>query len=64
MKREELEKVKDAIISALHREVGVCGHCGKSACPDRRKWSILPKMLPVGTVLDAINNVKIDETGS
>jgi hypothetical protein len=34
--------VTSEFICALHDTVGVCGHCGKRECPQRKSWSILP----------------------
>ena len=40
-------------LDELHKRAGVCGHCGKRRCPERKSWSTLPETIPTKAVLAA-----------
>lgn len=31
-----------AILDALHKHAGICGHCGEKCCIDKKSYSMLP----------------------
>jgi len=42
----------------LHEKAGKCNHCGSFECPERKSHSILPGMIRIDLVLDAINHAR------
>ena len=46
--------MKDSIFVELHALCGLCGHCGKRSCPDRKNYSVLPETLKRDDVILAI----------
>jgi len=42
----------------LHEKAGKCNHCGSFECPERKIHSILPGMIRIDLVLDAINHAR------
>jgi hypothetical protein len=49
---------EDRFIDALHERVGICGHCGKSACPERKSYSTLPDTIRLDDVLSALTSAQ------
>jgi len=44
----------DRVLTALHDRLGLCGHCGRSLCPEKSSHSVLPDRLPLELTLAAI----------
>lgn len=50
-----LEKIKDAIITELHNNAGLCGHCGKRKCHNKKLNSFLPGSIKTDEIIHAID---------
>lgn len=44
----------------LHDLAGLCGHCGKRTCPQRKAWSGLPATLNLDHVIAAAKAAGLD----
>lgn len=54
---QTVPQLADKVFAELHERAGVCGHCGKRKCLQRKSWSSLPDTLKTSDVLAAVEVV-------
>ena len=49
-----LQELKDNILNKIHKEFGICGHCGKKDCNGKTSYSKLKLSKESDRILDIL----------